>query len=128
MASSGIKPEAQTGFAAAVEYDAGRPTYSPDAVDQLLKHLEVAGVQGARILEVAAGTGKFTEVLAARPEQFDIVAVEPHDGMRQELSNKSIARVTITKGAAEDLTGIEDGAFAAVIAAQVGCMVGSGTA
>lgn len=120
MATSGIRPEAQSGFAAAAAYDASRPTYLPEAVDRLLEKLQVANLQSARILEIAAGTGKFTEVLAARPEQFEIVAVEPHDDMRQELSNKKLPGVTVVKGTAEHIEGIEDGGFAAVIAAQVG--------
>jgi SAM-dependent methyltransferase len=120
MADSGLRKEAQTGFAAAAAYDAGRPTYLPEVVDLLLQKLEVSGVQGAKILEVAAGTGKFTEVLSRRPEKFDIVAVEPHDDMRQQLSNKKLERVTVVKGTAESLQGIQDGGFAAVIAAQVG--------
>jgi ubiquinone/menaquinone biosynthesis C-methylase UbiE len=120
MTTSGIRPEAQVGFSAAAEYDAGRPTYLPEPVEQLLERLQIAGVKGARILEIAAGTGKLTEVLAARPEQFDIVAVEPHDDMRQQLSKKMLPRVSVVKGTAENLKGAEDGAFAAVIAAQVG--------
>lgn len=119
MAESGLRKEAQTGFAAAAAYDAGRPTYLPEVVDLLLQKLEVSGVQGAKILEVAAGTGKFTEVLSRRPEKFDIVAVEPHDDMKQQLSNKKLERVTVVKGTAENLQVIQDGAFAAVIAAQV---------
>ena len=120
MSNSGIRQEAQTGFAAAAAYDAGRPTYLSETVDLLLQKLGVVGVQRAKILEIAAGTGKFTEVLSARPEQFEIVAVEPHDEMKQQLSNKQLHGVTVVKGTAENLQGIEDGSFAAVIAAQVG--------
>jgi hypothetical protein len=58
MSVSGIRPEAQVGFAAAEAYDAGRPAYPSEAVDQLLQHMQVAGVQGAKILEIAAGTGQ----------------------------------------------------------------------
>ena len=124
MATSGIRQEAQSGFFAAAAYDQGRPTYLPEAVESLLRNLGVAGVQGAKILEVAAGTGKFTDALSGRPEQFEIVAVEPHDEMKQQLSNKKLERVTVVKGTAENLQGIEDGVFAAVIAAQVGRRAG----
>lgn len=70
--------------------------------------------------EVPTGTGKFTEALSARPEQYEIVAVEPHDDMRQQLSNKQLPRVTVVNGTAEKMPAAEDGAFAAAVAAQVG--------
>ena len=119
MAASGLKHEAQTGFAAAAAYDTYRPTYPPKAVDELLRKLEVEGVEGARIADLAAGTGKFTELLSARPEKFQIVAIEPHDDMRAQLEQKKLRGVTVVKGTAEDLSQLTDGAFAAVVAAQV---------
>ena len=122
MTSARIRPEAQTGFAAAAAYDAGRPTYRAEAVDLLLGKLDLAGVQGAKILDLAAGTGKFTEALSARPEEYEIVAVEPHDDMRQQLSDKKLHRVTVVDGSAEDLEHISDGTFAAVLVAQVRCL------
>jgi ubiquinone/menaquinone biosynthesis C-methylase UbiE len=119
MAASGLRHEAQTGFAAAAAYDAYRPNYPPKAVDELLRKLEVEGVEGARIADLAAGTGKFTELLSARPEKFQIVAIEPHDDMRAQLEQKKLRGVTVVKGTAEDLSQLTDGAFAAVVAAQV---------
>lgn len=119
MASTGIKAAAQAGFAAAAAYDAHRPNYPPQAVDELLKNLEVKGVDRARIMDLAAGTGKFTELLSARPENFEIVAVEPHDKMRAELEQKNLRGVTVVKAAAEDLSNLDDGIFAAVVASQV---------
>ena len=62
MSAGAIRPQAQLGFAAAEAYDAGRPTYPPAAVDQFLQHLEVAGVQRAKILEIAAGTAETHDV------------------------------------------------------------------
>lgn len=114
-----IKNEAQTGFASAAAYDAHRPSFPPEAVDKLLKYLEIHSVEGARVADLAAGTGKFTELLCARPEKYEIVAIEPHDDMRAQLDQKKLQRVTVVKGAAEDLSQLEDGKFAAVIAAQV---------
>jgi tRNA G46 methylase TrmB len=119
MASSGLKHEAQTGFAAAGAYDAYRPAFPSQAVDALLKKLEVVGVQGAKIADLAAGTGKFTEALSARPEKYEIVAIEPHDDMREQLKQKNLRRVTVVKGTAEDLSELADGRFAALVAAQV---------
>jgi ubiquinone/menaquinone biosynthesis C-methylase UbiE len=114
-----LKHEAQTGFASAAAYDTYRPSFPPEAVEQLLKHLEVYGVEGARIADLAAGTGKFTEILSARPEKYEIIAVEPHNDMRAQLEQKKLRGVTVVKGAAEDMSELDDGKFAAVIAAQV---------
>jgi SAM-dependent methyltransferase len=114
-----INPLAQTGFASAAAYDAYRPSFPPEAVDELLKHLEVHGVEGARIADLAAGTGKFTEILSARPEKYEVVAIEPHDDMRAQLEQKKLRGVTVVNGAAEDMSKLDDGKFAAVIAAQV---------
>lgn len=58
----------------------GFEDYPPEAMTRFLKHLQVDGVKCARIVDLAAGTGKFTELLAARDEVFDILAVEPHNG------------------------------------------------
>ena len=119
METSTLKREAQSGFATAEAYDAHRPMYPQEAVDELLKKLEVAGVQGAKIADLAAGTGKFTQLLSARPENFEIVAIEPHDEMRKQLEQKKLRGVTVVKGTAGDLSGLEDGGFAALVVAQV---------
>ena len=116
--SSGLADAAQTGFAAAAAYDQHRPTYPPKAVDELISRLELSGVEGAKVLEIAAGTGKFTELLAARPEKFEILAVEPHDGMRGELQRKELDRITVEKGTADSMPEVSDESVQAVIAAQ----------
>lgn len=108
-----------TGFAAASSYDIHRPSYPLEAVQQLLTRLNVAGRQGARILDLAAGTGKFTQLLAEREERFEVVAVEPHEGMRSELEKKGLRNVTILEGDATRVP-LEDGSVDAVIVAQVG--------
>ncbi|KPI39634.1 putative methyltransferase-like protein [Cyphellophora attinorum] len=118
MTTFQLHNEAQTGFKSAEAYDTGRPSYAPEVVDSLLKHLEVEGVKNAKILDLAAGTGKFTEALAARSEEYEIVAVEPHDDMRAQLSKKSLKNVTVLKGNAENMEGVSDATFDAVIAAQ----------
>ncbi|KAL6716313.1 hypothetical protein ACLMJK_005879 [Lecanora helva] len=70
------------GFENAECYDRHRPSYPIEAVDSLLKHMHIHGLNGARIVDLAAGTGKFTQLLAHRNEEYDIVAVEPHGEMR----------------------------------------------
>lgn len=117
---AGINERAQSGFAKSSAYDAHRPTYSPTVVQFLLDRLGVAGQKNARILDLAAGTGKFTEALAAREERYDIVAVEPHDGMREVLATKKLPRVTVVPGTGESMPSVEDASVDAVIVAQVG--------
>ena len=121
MASSddALDERAQIGFAKSAAYDQYRPTYSSTVVQFLLEKLNVAGKNGAKILDLAAGTGKFTEALAARDEKFQIVAVEPHDGMRQVLDEKKLPGV-ITKSGKADGIPLKDESVDAVICAQVG--------
>lgn len=72
-----LAPAAEAGFQNASAYDAHRPAYPTAGIQKLLQHMRLAGALHARIVEVAAGTGKFTEALAARVEAFEVVAVEP---------------------------------------------------
>ena len=114
-----VHQNAATGFHNAKAYDAHRPSYPPAAVSSFLSDLGLAGVApGARVLEVAAGTGKFTEVLAARDERFEVVATEPLEGMRGELAGKGLD-VEVRAGSAAGLP-VGDGWADACIAAQVG--------
>jgi ubiquinone/menaquinone biosynthesis C-methylase UbiE len=119
MGQPSIRQAALDGFAASSAYDAHRPSYPPEAVDQLLSALEVSGNDGAIVADLAAGTGKFTELLTARPEQYSIVAIEPHLGMKAELERKSLRGVKVVRGMAEDMSEIADGSFDALVASQV---------
>lgn len=119
MATSAVNSRAATGFKNASNYDTHRPSYPPEAVEKLLTHLGVANQDDAQIVELACGTGKFTELLAARPENFDILAVEPHTEMREELVKKKLGeRVKVLEGHAGGMP-IEEGWGDALIAAQV---------
>jgi ubiquinone/menaquinone biosynthesis C-methylase UbiE len=68
---------------------------------------------------LAAGTGKFTEALAAREEGFEIIAVEPHADMRRVLSERGLKGVKVVDGTAENVP-VENGWADAVFVAQVG--------
>lgn len=73
---------AAAGFGAqAAAYDRGRPTYPKAAVDWLADVLRIR--PGNRVADLAAGTGKLTELLA--PHGCDLVAVEPVGAMRDRL-------------------------------------------
>ncbi|KOS19082.1 putative methyltransferase [Escovopsis weberi] len=104
------------GFSDAHAYDLHRPSYPPAAVHSLLSHLWLVGHSQARVVEVAAGTGKLTEQLAARDEGFEIVAVEPTESMRHALAAKRLRGVAVRDGAAEGMAmpgGWADGVIAA---------------
>lgn len=109
---------AQRGFSGAAAYHAHRPTYPKEAVDRFFEVLEIRGEEGASVVDVGAGTGIFTELLAAQPENFQITAVEPHDGMRKELESRHIQGVETVKGTAEDMPTIHSESVRAVTVAQ----------
>lgn len=112
-----IASVAQTGFASSSAYDTHRPSYPVQAVERFLEVLEIKDKKGARVLDLGAGTGKFTKVLHDRPEKFEITAIEPHDGMRKELEAKQM-NVSVQKGTAENLDILPAQSFDAVIIAQ----------
>jgi ubiquinone/menaquinone biosynthesis C-methylase UbiE len=122
MSNATSLPEAaQGGFANASHYDKHRPSYPPEAVEQLLSSLKLSGQTGATVVDLAAGTGKFTVPLAQREEAFKIVAVEPHDGMRGELERKNLPNVKTIKGTAAKIP-LESQSVDGLIAAQVSAM------
>ncbi len=93
---------------AAATYERGRPPYPPEALDWLLP-------PGARrVLDLGAGTGKLTRELVGRG--LDVVAVEPLDGMRAELS-RVLPDTPVLDGSAEHIP-LPDGSLDAVLAAQ----------
>ncbi|KAL8673701.1 MAG: hypothetical protein Q9168_001862 [Polycauliona sp. 1 TL-2023] len=112
-----LPAQAKNGFKNASSYDTHRPSYPADVVDALLAHLRVKGITNARIVDLGAGTGKFTELLAAREEKYDIVAVEPHQDMRETLGAKKSSTLDIVHGYAYDMP-VESQSVDAVIAAQ----------
>jgi SAM-dependent methyltransferase len=101
--------EQATSFgAAAAAYERGRPPYPAEAIDWLLPR------GAARVLDVGAGTGKLTRLLAARG--LDVVAVEPLPGMREQLAH-AVPGVPVYPGTAEDIP-LPDRSVDAVLAAQ----------
>ena len=80
--------------AAAGAYQRGRPPYPAAAIDWLVP----AGVR--RILDLGAGTGKLTRLLADRG--FEVLAVEPIAEMRAELT-RAVPGVQVLEGVAENI-------------------------
>jgi SAM-dependent methyltransferase len=90
-------------------YDEHRPDYPEAAVRWAL---ELA--PGMRVLDLAAGTGKLTRVLAGLA--VDVVAVEPDDQMLGQL-RETLPSVTCMSGKAEAIP-LPDGSVDAVLVGQ----------
>lgn len=86
-------------------YDLGRSGYPPAILD---------GIEAERVLDLAAGTGKLTALLAARyPE---VVAVEPVAAMRVVLE-RNVPAARVLDGTAEAIP-LEDGSVDAAFVAE----------
>jgi len=105
VAARGFGREAQT-------YERSRPTYPPDAVAWLVEHLRIG--PGARVGDLAAGTGKFTRLLT--PSGAELVAIDPIEGMWQML-HTALPEVSLVAATAEALP-FAAGAFDAITVAQ----------
>ncbi|KAL8790533.1 MAG: hypothetical protein Q9213_000555 [Squamulea squamosa] len=112
-----LSDQADKGFTNAISYDTHRPSYPSEVVDALLAHLQIKGVESARVVDLGAGTGKFTELLAARDENYEVVAVEPHEEMRKALSAKVLSTVDVVDGDANNMP-VESQSVNTVVAAQ----------
>ncbi|MFG2903780.1 class I SAM-dependent methyltransferase [Kitasatospora sp. NPDC048286] len=85
--------------AVAAEYDRGRPGYPEELFDEL-ERFWGRGLKGARVLDVGAGTGIATRLLAARGA--DVVAVEPSAGMAAQFQAVS-PQLPLVRGGGDDL-------------------------
>ena len=81
----------------ASSYERGRPSYPPEAVEHLARVLNIG--PGRTVVDLGAGTGKFTRLLVATGAH--VVAVEPQAAMRAELSAVAPASVEVLDGGAE---------------------------
>jgi SAM-dependent methyltransferase len=112
MAGNAIHQAAQAFDGAAEVYDRGRPSFPPESVATLV---DVLGIEpGVRVLDLAAGTGKLTRMLA--PTGAELVAVEPLGGMRARLE-ASLPGVRALEGTAEAIP-LPDASVEAVTVAQ----------
>ncbi|KEQ84793.1 putative 2-heptaprenyl-1,4-naphthoquinone methyltransferase [Aureobasidium pullulans] len=116
--SGQLNPSAQSGFSNAALYDKHRPSFPAHSVSVLLDGVRVADSPQATVVDLAAGTGKFTELLAARDEGYEIIAIEPHADMRKVLEDKHLKGVSVRHGLSTDMKSLKDESVDAVIAAQ----------
>jgi SAM-dependent methyltransferase len=106
-------PTAAAGFDRAADaYERGRPGYPAEAVAHLAAHFGLA--EGVTVLDLAAGTGKLTRMLATTGAT--VVAVEPVEGMRRVLEN-AVPGARVLAGTAEAIP-VADGSVDAITVAQ----------
>ena len=94
-----IHSAADKGFSRSGQlYESGRASYPPEAVEELFEavHLE----KKSKVLEIAAGTGKFTKQIF--PFIDNIIAIEPVAEMRKKFSEQ-LPQVKILEGTAEKI-------------------------
>ncbi|CAG7656587.1 class I SAM-dependent methyltransferase [Streptomyces bryophytorum] len=97
---------------AAGVYERSRPSYPLAALAALADALPLEA--GRTVVDLGAGTGKFTRLLALTGAE--VLAVEPVKEMRETLA-ELLPGVAVTAGTAE-ATGLPDGCADAVVAAQ----------
>lgn len=64
-------------------YERGRPEYPQEAIEFLVKNLQIH--KSSLVVDLGAGTGKFTKFLI--PYSNQVLAVEPVDGMRNKFTS-----------------------------------------
>jgi SAM-dependent methyltransferase len=102
---SGADPQGLAFDALAADYDRGRPGWPAGVVE---------GVRGDSVLDLGAGTGKLTKLLAAHyPE---VTAVEPLAGMRAVLE-RNVPGVEVLPGDAERIP-LDDASVDAIFVAE----------
>ena len=101
---------ATRGFAAADVYERGRPDYPAAAIARIVEQFDLR--PGRTVLDLAAGTGKLTRLLAA--SGANVVAVEPVPEMRAELERR-VPGVTILAGTAEHIPQDDDAVDAVTV-------------
>lgn len=98
--------------AVAGAYERGRPEYAPAVVGALCAELSLA--PSSVVLDLAAGTGKFTRALLAAG--LDVVAVEPQAPLREVLT-AVVGAERVREGLAEAIP-LDDASVDAVTAAD----------
>jgi len=108
-----MHPAAEKGFAReAVRYHQGRPDY-PAAINEWLR-ITLDLQSGRQVLELGAGTGKFTARLAATGAE--VTALEPVKEMRKQITAMA-PQARVIHGYADEIPA-EDASFDVVVCAQ----------
>jgi SAM-dependent methyltransferase len=108
-----VAPSARVGFQRAAErYERGRPEAPLAAIDALVRSLAVS--HRSTVLELGAGTGKLSRLLAPRVGRY--VALEPVPAMRERF-RRTLPDIPLVAGLAEMLP-LHGSTLDAVVAAQ----------
>ncbi len=108
-----IHQAAAKGYQVSAEaYERGRPEYPSEAVQHLVRTLGLR--EGSTVLDLGAGTGKFTKLLA--PSATRLFALEPVKAMREKLA-ENVPGTTVLEGTAEAIP-LEARSLDAVVVAQ----------
>lgn len=95
--------------AAADAYDRIRPSYPARALEWAL------GAAPVKVVDLGAGTGLLTRVLAGLGHE--VTAVEPDPKMREKLAERLQGQAVVVAGSAEEIP-LPDGSVDAVVAGQ----------
>jgi ubiquinone/menaquinone biosynthesis C-methylase UbiE len=93
-------------------YEASRPGYQSNVIDRVLERFAVA--KGDKVVDLAAGTGKFTREITESWAQ--VIAVEPVAAMAQTLA-EAVPGANVIRAYAGQLP-LADGSIAAMSVAQ----------
>jgi SAM-dependent methyltransferase len=107
-----LHPLAENFASVADAYESGRPDYPPAVSGAIGAELGLRS--GARVLDLAAGTGKLSRRLLAGG--FDVIAVEPQESLRAKLA-EGIGAERVHVGVAESIP-LADGEVEAVTVAD----------
>jgi SAM-dependent methyltransferase len=103
---------AAQGFGDPGDYEAARPSYPAEALAWFTAELDLS--PGRRVCELAAGTGKFTQLLAQVAP--DLIAIEPVGGMRATF--RALFPATMLVAATAEALPFADRSVDVFIAAQ----------
>jgi SAM-dependent methyltransferase len=107
-----LHPLAERFIDVADAYERGRPEYTPAVAEAIAAELQIA--TGARVLDLAAGTGKLTRALIG--VGLDVIAVEPQARLREILA-AHVGVERVLDGLAEKIP-LPDASVAAVTVAD----------
>ena len=107
--TSSLQPGAEGFDPGASVYEQSRPSYPAEAVTWMIDSLGIR--PSSRVLDLAAGTGKFTRLLHGR-----VVAIEPIEGMRRQFVS-AVPGVPVIAGVAEAIP-LADESVDAITVAQ----------
>lgn len=131
-----VHEAAQVGFTleSTNSYEKGRPTYSQDSLQFLMQTFwqnqsNPTNKTNLSMVEIGAGTGKFTESFIPffqktevknnnNNKQLSFTSIEPSDGFRKILQEKSLPYVKVMNGVSDHLPFIPSHSVDAILIAQ----------